>query len=216
MTRILYKIGNEMWCKDDLGCPHYIPIPITVKTNFCHNKEKDKNNMETRNVKLTLEKAREWYKKGGELKEVALQAYSEEELKKVELPKSWEEFCNMKNIQLNETFINEDSSISKVLSETRRNTLYDKNMLPSIKAAQAHLALMQLHQLRDYYRDGWKPEYTDYNYSIRVNNKTHRKSITRENYENSAFLSFQTLDLASEFLMNFEGLIMQANDLIQF
>lgn len=216
MTRILYKIGNEMWYKDDLGCPHCIPIPITVKTNFCHNKEKDKNNMETRNVKLTLEKAREWYKKGGELKEVALQAYSEEELKKVELPKSWEEFCNMKNTQFNEAFINGDSSISKVLCETRRDTLYDKNMLPSIKAAQAHLALMQLHQLRDYYRGGWKPEYTDYNYSIRVNNKTHRKSIARENYENSAFLSFQTLDLASEFLMNFEGLIMQANDLIQF
>ena len=216
MTRILYKIGNEMWYKDDLGCPHYIPIPITVKTNFCHNKEKDKNNMETRNVKLTLERAREWYKKGGELKEVALQVYSEEELKKVELPKSWGEFCNMKNIQFNEVFINGDSSISKVLCETQRNTLCDKNMLPSIKAAQAHLALMQLHQLRDYYRDGWKPEYTDYNYSIRVNNKTHRKSITRENYENSAFLSFQTLDLASEFLMNFEGLIMQANDLIQF
>lgn len=37
--------------------------------------------METRNVNVTLEKAREWYKKGGDLKEVALQAFTEEELK---------------------------------------------------------------------------------------------------------------------------------------
>lgn len=216
MTRILYKIGNEMWYKDDLGCPHYIPISITVKTNFCNNKEKDKNNMETRNVKLTLEKAKEWYKKGGELQEIALQVYTEEELKKVELPKTWKEFCRMKNLQNNEAFINTDSSVYELTNTGARKELADKNVLPSIKAAQAHLALMQLHQLRDYYRDGWKPEYTNYNYSIRVNNKTHRKSITRENYENSAFLSFQTLDLASEFFMNFEELIMQANDLIQF
>ena len=45
-----------------------------------------------RNVTLTLDKAKEWYKKGGELKEVALQVYSEEELTKVDLPKTWEEF----------------------------------------------------------------------------------------------------------------------------
>lgn len=36
--------------------------------------------METRNVNVTLEKAQEWYKKGGDLKEVALQAFTEEEL----------------------------------------------------------------------------------------------------------------------------------------
>lgn len=37
--------------------------------------------METRNVEVTLEKAQEWYKNGGFLKEIALQAFTEEELK---------------------------------------------------------------------------------------------------------------------------------------
>ena len=37
--------------------------------------------MENRTIKLSKKKAKEWYKKGGELKEVALQAYNEEELK---------------------------------------------------------------------------------------------------------------------------------------
>lgn len=38
--------------------------------------------METRNISLTLENAKEWYNSGSaELKEVALQAYTENELK---------------------------------------------------------------------------------------------------------------------------------------
>lgn len=37
--------------------------------------------METRNVELTLKDAQEWYKRGGDLKEVALRAFTEEELK---------------------------------------------------------------------------------------------------------------------------------------
>lgn len=36
--------------------------------------------MESRTVTLTLHQAKEWYNKGGDLKEVALQAYKEEEL----------------------------------------------------------------------------------------------------------------------------------------
>lgn len=49
--------------------------------------------METRNVELTLEKAQEWYKKGGDLKEVALQAFTEEELQGKDFKefKSWED-----------------------------------------------------------------------------------------------------------------------------
>lgn len=37
--------------------------------------------METRSVSLTLDKAKEWYERGGKLKEIALQAFSEKELK---------------------------------------------------------------------------------------------------------------------------------------
>ena len=36
--------------------------------------------MEERNVKISLDKAREWYKKGGELKELALTVFSIKEL----------------------------------------------------------------------------------------------------------------------------------------
>ena len=51
--------------------------------------------METRNIELTLEKAQEWYKKGGDLKEVALQAFTEEELKEESFKtiKTFEDAC---------------------------------------------------------------------------------------------------------------------------
>lgn len=51
--------------------------------------------METRNVELTLEKAQEWYEKGGDLKEVALQAFTEEELKELSFEhiKTFEDAC---------------------------------------------------------------------------------------------------------------------------
>lgn len=52
--------------------------------------------MELRNISLTLEKAKEWYNSGNEaLKEAALQAYTEDELKTVHFSeiKSFEDAC---------------------------------------------------------------------------------------------------------------------------
>lgn len=43
--------------------------------------------METRNISLSLEKAKEWFKAGGDLREVALQAYDENELRGVSISK---------------------------------------------------------------------------------------------------------------------------------
>ena len=113
--------------------------------------------METRTIKLTLEKAKEFYKKGGEFRELALSAFTEEELTKVELPETWEEFCRQFTKIRGEYYIDTDSIIYGD-GDGYRDPLYDRNMLPSKKAAEQHLALMQLHQLRDCYRQGWTPD----------------------------------------------------------
>jgi hypothetical protein len=91
---------------------------------------------EERNITLTLNKAKEWYKKGGELKEIALQAFSEKELNP--FPRSWEEFCKLGN----------------PVASWRYN-------IP-IK----YEALYQLEQLRDYWRRGWVQTPTDAGYRI--------------------------------------------------
>lgn len=174
--------------------------------------------METRSIKLTLKKAKELYEKGGELKDLALSAFTEEELTKVELPETWEEFCRQFTKIRGEYYIDTDSSIYGD-GDGYRDPLYDKNMLPSKKAAEAHLALMQLHQLRDCYRQGWKPDWSDgeNKYCIVYSG---RCSDTNSNYFitaytcNRTFLSFQTKEIAKLFLENFRGLIEAAGDLV--
>ena len=76
---------------------------------------------------------------------------------KPQLPKTWKEFCNQNALKLDEFCISNTSYLTEVNIDERNETS-DRNVLPSKQAAEQHLALMQLHQLRDCYRQGWKPD----------------------------------------------------------
>ena len=129
------------------------------------------------------------------------------------LPETWEEFCKLYPIKEKEYYI-ELNSIPTETSIGERLDHDDKNVLPSKKAAEAHLALMQLHQLRDCYRQGWKPDWK--------NNRQEKYCIEFSDYQyrifkyfvSCRFLSFQSEDIAKKFLMCFKNLIKQAEDLI--
>ena len=79
---------------------------------------------------------------------------------KPQLPETWKEFCHNYEVQKGERYINQDSDIETTSSGIRLE-YSDRNILPSEKAAERHLAVMHLHQLRDCYRQGWIPDYTD-------------------------------------------------------
>lgn len=133
---------------------------------------------------------------------------------KPQLPKTWEEFCKTKNIDESEAYINSSSECVETVGIVGRTRRYykDKNVLPSKKVAEQHLALMQLHQLRDCYRQGWIPDWDDEKFIITVNYKEFYsvgKCITTKE-----FLAFQSREIAEEFLTNFRDLIEQAGDLI--
>ena len=168
--------------------------------------------MEARVITLTPEKAKEFYNKGGEFRDLALSAYTEEELIEIMLPKTWEEFCKNYKVQKDEYFISSNSTIERVLSNIRL-PCKDSNLLPNKQAAEAHLALIKLHQLRDCYRQGWKPNLTIPE-SIFAIFCTKGKYSVEEFIYSSEFLSFQSRKLAEEFLNNFRELILQAGDLI--
>ena len=129
------------------------------------------------------------------------------------LPETWEEFCKLYPIKEEEYYI-ELNSIPTKISIGERFNHDDKNVLPSKKAAEAHLALMQLHQLRDCYRQGWKPDWK--------NNCQEKYCIEFSDYQyrifryfiSCRFLSFQSKEIAEKFLMYFKDLIKQAEDLI--
>ena len=168
--------------------------------------------MEARTITLTPEKAKEFYKKGGELRDLALSAYTEEELLGIMLPKTWEEFCDLFKIH-EEYHIDSCSDIIKNEDDYYRDPLLNRNLLVSKEAANQHLVLMQLHRLRDCYRQDWKPDLTVPE-SIFAIFCTKGKYSVEEFIYSSEFLSFQSRQLAQEFLNNFRDLILQAGDLI--
>ena len=141
---------------------------------------------EERNITLTLDKAKEWYKKDGELKEIALQAFSEKELNP--LPRSWDELCRKYEFAC-------------------LSTRYSNFPLK-------YDALFKLEQLRDCWRQGWEPNWnnvTQTKYYICCCRGEFKISTL---YETRCFLTFPTREMAEEFLECFRNLIEKAGDLI--
>lgn len=152
--------------------------------------------METRYIEISLETAKRWYEQGGEQKDIALGAFTLEELG-VKLPSTFDEYlerCAKWGIKLDA----EDYT--------------DKN--PQIEA------LKKLILLRDFYNNGWKPDWGKI-----IENKYHiNKNYDRETnvlsfnvqiaFNPLTFLTFNNSEYAHEFLTNFRELIEQAGDLI--
>lgn len=165
--------------------------------------------MQERNITLTLDKAKEWYKKGGELREIALQAFTEMELNS--LPRSWKDYCKNYPIKPEEIFIDGYSKFI-VNNVGDRNPVHDKNICPSRKSAEAHLAMIQLEQLRNCWWNGWEPEWN--NCEKHVVKWEGDDLIVFTARRVHAFLVFPTREMAEEFLECFRDLIEIAKDLI--
>lgn len=134
---------------------------------------------------------------------------------KDELPKTWEEFCEHNPIGELEYFSTDcsDSMQAGGCGEPR-DLETDRNVLPSKQAAEAHLALMQLHQLRDAWREGWLPDWNNDNQGKYAITKVRSEYEVYEYKVSSVFLSFQDEKRADEFKDCFIDLIKIAGDLI--
>ena len=152
--------------------------------------------METRLIRISLDTAKRWYEQGGELKDMALGAFTLEELGE-KLPSTFEEYMER---------------CAKWGIKVDADDCMDRN--PQIEA------LKKLILLRDFYNNSWKPDWGNI-----IENKYHiKKDYDREtkvlsfNIELSfrplTFLTFNNSEYAYEFLTNFRGLIEQAGDLI--
>ena len=135
-----------------------------------------------------------------------------------QLPKTWDEFCKKYPINSGEFII----GISSQIASPRwgdRDAYINQNVLPNFEAAEQHLALIKLHQLRDCYRGDWAPtlKVSDDRYGIGYFYSTNTGRIELSAGRcccSSMFLTFPTLKLAEFFLTNFRELIEQAGDLI--
>lgn len=146
--------------------------------------------MEERTIKLSLNKAKEFFIKGGEFKELALMTYTEEELLKSLYPKTWKEFCD--------NYKGQSVKDYQELSE---------------KDIECCASLVHLRELRDCYRKGWKPDWHEPSKKYVIVRVESRLDISVF-YACNAFLSFQTEEIARLFLNNFHDIIDKAGEFI--
>ena len=159
--------------------------------------------METREIKITLETARRMYEQGGEFREMALGAFTVNELIGGRLPKTWEEYCIMKG--------DEGEKINAALNFAYVSV---RKAFADYHDAEKHIAQMKLHLLRDEYRNGWKPDLTNI-IEIKSCISNVKNELKVMNYSSvNSFLSFKSDDIAEEFINNFRELIEEAGDLI--
>lgn len=127
------------------------------------------------------------------------------EIKK-ELPKKWEELNMVAGwyTSINGTYFQ---------TSPTKCTTYSRNLFLNEEQAEASIALAQLSQLREVYRQGWTPDWndSDYKYCVLMEND----EITIDGvFSYASFLSFQDVKTARLFRDNFTDLIKQAAPLL--
>ena len=152
--------------------------------------------MDTRYIEISLETAKRWYEQGGELKDMALGAFTLEELG-VKLPSTFDEYMER---------------CAKWGIKHDLDDYTDTN--PQIGA------LKKLILLRDFYNNGWKPDWNDYLVSKYAIMRTYNREegiclpIVSYTCDPRSFLVFNSNKNANEFLDNFGEFIEEAGDLI--
>ena len=152
--------------------------------------------METRNVKVSLETAKRWYEQGGELKEMALSAFTEAELNPVR--NEWESKFIGKEI--GGVHIASDGCICKIGCICNYSEKGTYKTEKQAKSALAYAQLTQLMALPEYNGD-WVPDWSDecIKYTIeRWINKL--ASCTRKH--SFANIFFKSAEIRDRFMQN--------------
>jgi hypothetical protein len=122
------------------------------------------------------------------------------------LPKKWEDLKKVTG-----WYADEVSQASRCGDMPAHSNNY--NVFVTKAQADASIALAQLSQLREVYRQGWKPNWCENIYKHFIYYYEGEISIACNHYH-SHFLSFQSKEVAEEFLKNFKDLIEIAKPLI--
>lgn len=151
--------------------------------------------MESKTLKITPPEGYEIDKQNSTFEEIVF--------KKIEkrLPMSWGELKEVKGY-----YIDVRSSITHAVG-TPQAYSHNRNIFPSIKEAQAMLAMAQLCQLRDAWNEGWKPDWenrTENKYCI-ISAENRLQSYIRCTM--SSPITFKTPGLRDKFLETFRELL---------
>lgn len=126
-----------------------------------------------------------------------------------QLPKSWDELVEIEGYWVN--------GFSDLHPHTKQlNISLHKNIFYTKEQAEASIALAQLSQLRQIYRGGWEPDWE---------NDEQEKWVVDFGFDrdemgvfchlvDNVFISFQSQEIAKQFLDNFHDLIIKTKPLM--
>jgi hypothetical protein len=127
---------------------------------------------------------------------------------KKELPESWEGLGEISGY-----FVDKESHEAEYIKNAT-NVYWNKKVFKTKEQAEASIALAQLSQLMEVYRNGWVPNWSDdthFKYCIEFYHNTMNKA---EYIGNATFLSFQDAETRNLFFNNFMNLIEKAKPLL--
>lgn len=154
--------------------------------------------------------------KDPKLVQIALSALNKDELKdELRLPQTYDEAIKSLIRKDVSYYIAGDCEITPFRIYEYINSESCRNTLLTMKDCEQHLALTQLHLLRDIYRKGWIPNkhnHKEDKYCIFKD--TSGEYVIIHNNELSPFLCFPTKQVAEMFLNNFKYLIELVTDII--
>ena len=168
---------------------------------------------EKKNIAVTLQEAKEWYKGNNPtLKELALKAFSREELEKQKLPKTWAEHCKLHAEKGTKAYFIDVWSKIGTHYYSEDHSISDRNLFQTKEDAEAFLALMQLRALWHDYVGDFKFEWSSSGYSGIYCNDIKELGIHICMFPR--IFCFPTKELAEQFLNNFKGLLEIAKPLL--
>jgi len=111
-------------------------------------------------AQITLQTAKALYAQGGAAKHLALDNFSESDLKEPNWPKSWEELDSMKGYCVDTC---SDIKTPEKYNNARR---INKNIAPTEADCESILAFCQLRQLAERMNEGWEPSIGDRGHTV--------------------------------------------------
>jgi hypothetical protein len=142
-------------------------------------------------------------------------------IKKNDLPSTWEEWFESLPDGTALTYFNSAAEIKQCANNTLIDSEFYKSCSLTKESTEAHLAMIQLENLKNAYNDSvgdnYKKSYfetTEIECHYVIENKMGILIVSKRDKDSNRFLSFKTKELAEKFLENFRPLIETAKKFI--
>jgi len=139
---------------------------------------------------ITLQTAKALYAQGGAARQLALDNFSESDLKEPNWPKSWEELDSIKG------YCVDAYSNIKNLGKYNKAGIIDKNIAPIEADCDSILAFCQLRQLAERMNEGWEPSIHDRGFTVNYHDKFNSLAAVKCFRVTRELIFFQTEEMA--------------------